>query len=245
VLTNLISNVFRIVVAMAVVQAFAFNLPWRSEGYAPPELRRRGDEGRSAASTPRFVSNSHFRVVYPPSLDAEEAEHLLNFFESTRTDLLRRVSAAGVQPRLPHLEIIINETTGDFVGRTGMPPWAVAATKNNTIELQPLRLLKQRRILETTLRHELVHVLIDAVGGGQTPRWFAEGLAVYIAGEGRLFRKQVSLISADEIDHAFASARSADDLRRAYAAAYKLVAELIRSEGEDKVWKRIANQSYS
>lgn len=214
-------------------------------GYAHPESRRRGDEGRSTASTHRFVSNPHFRVVYPQSLDAEQAERVLNILETGRVDLLQRVSEAGIKTRFPDLEIVVNETTGDFVGRTGMPPWAVAATRDNTIELQPLALLKRRGILETALRHELVHVLIDAMGAGQTPRWFTEGMALYVAGEGRLFERQASPLSAEKIDRALASAKSADEMRAAYGAAYNFVKQLIRVEGENKVWKRLADRSYS
>jgi stage II sporulation protein D len=192
-------------------------------------------------------ATSHFRIVHPPTLDTRDVEFMLSLLESTRSDLLRRVSAAGIQPRFPSLEIVVNETTGDFVGRTGMPAWAAAATKRNTIELQPLKLLKQRRILETTVRHELVHVLIDAIGGGQTPRWLTEGMAVYVAGEGRLIESQQQLnsMSAPTIEQALASAKSPADMRNAYAAAYNLVKHLIRSEGEQKVWKRVADHSYS
>ena len=214
-------------------------------GYAHPELRRRGDEGRSTASTLRYVSNSHFRVVHPQSLDSEAAEHVLNILESGRRELLHRVSAAGIKTRFPNLEIVINETTGDFVGRTRMPPWAAAATKDNSIELQPLRVLKQRGILETTLRHELVHVLVDTIAGGAAPRCFTEGMALYVAGEGRLFERQASSISAEKIDEALSSAKSAAEMRAAYAAAYNFVKQLIRVEGENKVWKRFADRSYS
>jgi stage II sporulation protein D len=191
--------------------------------------------------------NSHFRVVYGRTLDTRDVEYVLSLLESARSELLRRVELAGVHPRFPNLEIVINETTGDFVGRTGMPPWAAAATRRNTIELQPLKLLKQRRIVETTLRHELVHVLIDAIGGGQTPRWLTEGMAVYVAGEGRLLESepQMSLMSPATVDHALASPKSATDMRNAYAAAYNLVKQLIRGEGEQKIWKRVADRSYS
>jgi hypothetical protein len=172
---------------------------------------------------------------------------VLGLLESARSELLRRVAAAGLQPRFPNLEIVINETTGDFVGRTGMPAWAAAASRRNTVDLQPLKLLKQRRILETTLRHELVHVLIDALGGGQTPRWLAEGMAVYIAGEGRFFESPppMSSISAPTVEQALASVKSATEMRNAYAAAYQLVKRLILSEGEHKIWKRLADRSYS
>jgi hypothetical protein len=192
-------------------------------------------------------ATSHFRIVHPQTLDTRDVESVLSLLESTRSNLLRRVSAAGLQPRFPDLEIVLNETTGDFVGRTGMPPWAAAASKRNTVELQPLKLLKQRRILETTLRHELVHVLIDALGGGQTPRWITEAMAVYVAGEGRLIdnQPQINSMSPPTVEQALASAKSATDMRNAYAAAYNLVKQLIRSEGENKVWQKIADRSDS
>jgi hypothetical protein len=239
-----IFKVLVIGIVIVLAHTVAHHFPGRSVGYAHPELRRRGDEGRSTASTLRFVSNSHFRVAYPQTLDAEQAELVLNILETGRTEILQRVSVAGIRTRFPNLEIVVNETTGDFVGRTGMPSWAAAATKGDTIELQPLALLKRRGILETTLRHELVHVLIDTIGGGQTPRWFTEGMAIYVAGEGRLFEKQLTPLSAEKIDQALASAKSADQMRAAYGGAYNFVKQLIRVEGENKVWKRLADRSY-
>jgi len=188
--------------------------------------------------------SSHFRLVHPQTVDRRDAEYVLNLLETNRTELLRRVSSAGIEAQFPNLEVVFNETTGDFAGRTGMPPWAAAATKKNKIELQPLKLLKQRRILETTLRHELVHVLIDAIGGGQTPRWLTEGMALFVAGEGRLLEQKNSM-SVAAVEQALTAPKSAGEMKSAYAAAYTLVKELIRAEGEKKVWKRVADRSYS
>ena len=188
--------------------------------------------------------SAHFRLVHPQTVDADDAKYVLDLLEHDRSELLQRVTNAGLDVRLPTLEIVFNTTTGDFVARTGMPSWAAAATRKNRIELQPLALLKQRRILETALRHELAHALIDALGNGQTPRWLAEGMAIYVAGEGRRFHITNST-SAANIEQAFATAKSAEDMKAAYAAAYHLVRELIRREGENKVWKRLADRSYS
>ena len=190
--------------------------------------------------------SSHFRLVLPQTVERRDAEHILNLLETNRTELLQRVSSAGIEASLPNLEVVFNETTGDFVGRTGMPPWAAAATNRNKIELQPFKLLKQRRILETTLRHELVHVLIDAIGGDQAPRWLTEGMAIFFAGEGRLLEsnRQTSAMSAAMVEQALTAPKSAGEMKSAYAAAYNLVKELIRAEGEKKVWKRVAHRSY-
>jgi stage II sporulation protein D (peptidoglycan lytic transglycosylase) len=189
-------------------------------------------------------SSSHFRLIYPQTTKPEEAEQVLQLLESTRADLMQRVAAAGIESHFPNLDILFNETTGDFVGRTRMPAWAAAATKNNTIELQPLKTLKQRRVLETTLRHELAHVLIESVGRGQSPRWLAEGMALHLAGEGKLIERYApeSQISAETIERMLATANSSTEMRTAYAAAYKSVRDLIRTEGESKIWKRISER---
>jgi hypothetical protein len=186
--------------------------------------------------------SSHFRLIYPRSVDSRESEEVLRLLETNRGELLRRASAAELNVKFPDLEVVFNETTGDFVGRTGMPPWAAAATRKNRIELQPLALLKQRRILETTLRHELAHALIDTLSNGQTPRWLTEGMAIYLAGEGRLLERYRSdePISSETLESLLNAPKSLEEMRTAYANAYVLVRELIRSRGENTLWKRLA-----
>ena len=196
--------------------------------------------------TPRLtLRNEGLRINYPNTISQREAEGLLSLLQTSQKSLLARVAAAGIAVQFPALEVFINETTGDFVGRTGQPAWAAAATKGNRIELQPLATLKRRRILETTVRHELVHALVDVIGHGRTPRWLAEGLAVHLAGEGRMVaryepRKRMSI---EEIEKQLAdnkSDQSANAMRATYAAAYSEVKRLIDSEGEASVWKRVA-----
>ena len=195
-------------------------------------------------SANRSMRSEHFRVTFPRSLETNEVTALVSLLESTRAQLVRRT---GGKASLPQLEVVVNETTGDFTGRTGMPPWAAGATKNSRIELQPLALLKKRRILETTLRHELVHVIVESMGDGQTPRWLTEGMALYMAGEGALLPQspETKTMAVEMIEQKLTSAGTSAEMQSAYAAAFRIVSQLVRIEGENKVWKRVADRNYS
>jgi stage II sporulation protein D len=213
--------------------SWSSDLLWRDElrfSTAPRTIQR----------TRRTLSGEQVRVSYPASVEQREIESLLSEVQSHRRSLEARLSAAGLSTHLPTVEIFVNETTGNFVGRTGQPPWAAGASKGNRIELQPLTVLKRRNVLTTTLRHELVHVLIDNIGG-HTPRWFAEGLAIYFAGEGPLVSSNStrSTITTDQIEQRLAAAKTAAEMKAAYAAAYNEVRRLVNSEGETKVWRRL------
>ena len=190
--------------------------------------------------------SSHFTVTFPRKTDAREIDRVLELLEAQRSNLAGRLASAGIETQIPDVEIVFNQTTGDFAGRTGVSSWAAAATRNRRIELQPLSLLKQRGILETTLRHELVHVVLDAIGGPQTPRWLAEGMAIYFSGEGKLLERygRGPSLAVNELEQKLAAVHSAEEMKIAYANAYKLVRDLVRREGETKVWKRVAQHSY-
>ena len=197
-------------------------------------------------TVPRLSLRSEdFRLNYPASVNQRDAEALLSLLQSSRKSLLARAAAAGVKIQFPVLEVVVNETTGDFVGRTGMPIWAAAATRGNKIELQPIETLKRRRILETTVRHELVHTMIDLVSRGRAPRWLAEGFALHLAGEGRLVaryepRKRMTVAEIDKQLGYWTSTVSAAEMREVYAAAYGEVRRLVKNEGEANVWKLLS-----
>ena len=190
------------------------------------------------------ISSEHFHVSYPSSINRRDADQVLNTLESARADYLHRANAASVSMSdIPTLEIHLNESTGDFTARTGQPWWAAAATKGNRIELQPIGILKHRGVLITTLRHELAHAVIDTVSHNRAPRWLEEGFAIYLAGEGSMFAGYLTKakLSPDEIEKGLERPGSQQAMRMFYAAAYIEVNRLIQTDGEVRVWLRIAN----
>ncbi len=224
----------------------AADLMWGSQPQVPLAPFSGTAITRSYRDRARFTLRSeYFRLSYPATVSRREAEAMLNLLQVSRTSLLARAAAAGFNVQLPALEVFVNETTGDFVGRTGQPAWAAAATNGSKIELQPLATLKRRLILETTLRHELAHALVDVVSHGRAPRWLAEGLAVHLAGEGRMVSRYQprTRMSIEAIEKQLANNGGADsaNMRAAYAAAYSEVKRLLDSEGEAGVWRRAAN----
>lgn len=199
----------------------------------------------AASVSPRVIvlSSEHFRVTYPADVDRRDANQVLSTLESARADFLRRANTGSISiGDLPTLEIRLNESTGDFTARTGQPWWAAAATKGNRIELQPVRILKSRGVLTTTLRHELAHVVIDAVSHNHAPRWLEEGFALYLAGEGStIWRYQKRALSTEELEKRLERPGSQQDMRALYADAYRTVFDLIKTGGEASVWKKLAS----
>jgi stage II sporulation protein D (peptidoglycan lytic transglycosylase) len=195
---------------------------------------------RLPVSPSRFltISSEHFRVTYPANSDRRDANQVLTILENARADYLRR---AGNPSGPGMLDIRINESTGDFTGRTGQPWWAAAATKGNKIELQPIAILKRRGVLNTTLKHELAHVIIDVVSHDRAPRWLEEGFAIYLAGEGAMYsHPNRGMLIDEELEKRLEHPRSQADMRSAYSDAYWKVKEMVRNGGESSVWKRLA-----
>jgi hypothetical protein len=195
-------------------------------------------------TSPRFItiSSEHFRVTYPADVARREADQVLSILESTRSDFVRRASSASISASIPSMSIRFNDSTGDFVGRTGQPWWAAAATKGNRIEMQPLALLQRRGVLTTTLRHELAHAIIDNISRDRAPRWLEEGFAIYLAGEGSIFSNHIKrgAMATEELERRLEHPRTQPEMRSLYAQAYLNVSQMVRNEGEASVWRRVA-----
>src|SRR5205807_9526990 len=118
--------------------------------------------------------SEHFELLTTqPGPDAQllsVAENLLTVLES---DLGWRLN---FKP-----QIKIYPTLDAYRNSTGQPGWIAAYTRGSVISLQPLDTLRNKSILESTLRHEFTHLLVEARAHPGTPLWFREGLVLYLA----------------------------------------------------------------
>jgi stage II sporulation protein D len=190
------------------------------------------------------LSSEHFHVSYPAGLARVEIEAVLRTLEAAHLDMLTRTGPAHLSLPNTAIDVLIHETTQDFIAATGQSWWVAGITHGRQIELQPLSILRRRRIFTSTLRHEYTHAVIEAIGQGRTPRWLAEGLAIGFAGEGASllrFRPKREM-SVDELEGGLAGPHSAAEMRSLYASAYLKVRALIQEESEPAVWRRLRAQ---
>ena len=189
------------------------------------------------------LSSEHFHISYSPSVARVEIESVLRTLEAAHEDMHRRLIAASIKlPGASTFDVVIHDTTQSFTAATGQQWFAAGATRGRQIQLQPIPVLRRRRILTSTLRHEYAHSVIEAIGEGRTPRWLAEGLAIHFAGEATMLKRFESRkrLSLDELESKLEHPASAAEMRAHYADASREVLALIQNEGEPHVWRRVA-----
>jgi len=94
-----------------------------------------------------------------------------------RDDLAR---VLGV-PLPPRVTLRFHPTTDDYERVTGRAWFTSGAVIGDELHLLPVGVLHERAMLERTIRHELVHLMTDAILKGR-PLWVREGAAIHFAG---------------------------------------------------------------
>jgi stage II sporulation protein D len=149
----------------------------------------------------------------------------------------RELRAAAERTRLAppeRLQIRVYPDIATFRNATAEPGWVAAVTTGNTIHLQPPAALRSRGALDATLRHELLHALVEAHAAPTLPLWFREGLAGYL--ERPAARAGAHIPSEADLRQTADPARA----RRAYGDAAATVAGLVKRYGEATVFGWVA-----
>ncbi|HKF20794.1 MAG TPA: SpoIID/LytB domain-containing protein [Candidatus Angelobacter sp.] len=131
------------------------------------------------------------------------------------------------------VQLRVFPTLDAYRNTTGQPGWIAAYTRGHRISLQPVAVLKDKSILESTLRHEFTHLLVEARAHEGTPLWFREGLVLYFADRDRPFAP-VTMTEA-EMEAALERAASQEAVKHAYAAARTRVGSMVEQYGKETV----------
>ncbi|MFY9609046.1 MAG: SpoIID/LytB domain-containing protein [Blastocatellia bacterium] len=211
---------------------------WLPAAFSLPAREGSNDDRRELT-----IKSEHFRISYTAGVQRGEIESVLRTLEAADKDMRRRLTLGSMNlPEAPAVDVTVHVSTQSFTAATGQPWFAAGATRGRRIQLQPLAVLRRRRILMTTLRHEYAHAVIETVGEGRTPRWLAEGLAIHFAGESAMLRRFESKnrMPLDELERRLERPPSAAQMRALYADAGREIRALIQKEGESRVWRRAA-----
>lgn len=116
---------------------------------------------------------------------------------------------------------------------TGEPGWVAASTLGHTVRMQPVALLRAHSALDSTLRHEFIHLLVEAHARPGLPLWFREGIVLYLSNPAEV--NSVSASANQDLERMFEHTEDRGQMEQAYAAARGRVAALVQQNGRDTV----------
>jgi len=210
-------------------------------GFSAEQILSNFFPGTTVSSQPSvepdpIASSEHFELIYPASQEPW-VKQALGTLEQWRKELGARAEALPSRVRVQTWA-----ATEEFIRATGQPGWMAATSDGQSIALEPLALLARKRILNQTLRHELTHLVVHRLCAKGVPRWFEEGLVLYLTGE-RIEPRTTARAPEQKLEAAIARPRSEAEMKAAYAQAVDRVRRLARRQGDRALWRVLEHPS--
>jgi stage II sporulation protein D len=172
-------------------------------------------------------SDEHFDLISTsPEVDSE--------ILSAANQILRRSEHSVGWTLSTRVKLQVFPTLDSYRDTTGQPGWVAASTRGSTIRLQPIKELRRRSILESTLQHELFHLLVEARGSVNTPLWFREGLVLYLS-DSEVPPTACLPMHVEQIEQILKQGDTRENTRRAYVSAHRIIADLVAPYGKQEV----------
>jgi hypothetical protein len=186
------------------------------QGKTAEEILRQYFPGLSIGGPPRSrttAAPAAATSIYVPPGDEGEQAALVRQTQRARDEMAK---ALGVAPSA-RLSLRFHPTTAEYERATGEPWFTSAAWVDGELHLLPLTVLRDRGVLDRTIRRGLVHLMIDPALQSR-PAWVREGAALYFSdprqdssGGGRVQcpsdRELLQPTSAGALTNAYARAR--------------------------------------
>jgi len=135
--------------------------------------------GATGATATAVASGVGGVALALPDQDEGERDAIAQLTGQARNDIalaLRLATPARVTVRF-------HPTTASYERSTGKPWFTSGAIVGGELHLVPLASLRERGMLDRTIRHELVHLMADPILRDRAA-WVREGAAIYFAGWG-------------------------------------------------------------
>jgi stage II sporulation protein D len=125
-------------------------------------------------------------------------------------------------------QIKVYPTIAIYRDATGEPGWVAASTMGSVVRLQPVSTLQRTYALDSTLRHEFLHMLIESQASPKAPLWLREGLAIYLSNPEGV---RPARVDVDALERQLHSLRSEEEMRAGYRSCAAAVADAVEKNG--------------
>jgi len=132
-------------------------------------------------SVPGRTASGMEVMVSLPDDDEGERAAIVRGTARARDEVAR---ALGVSPP-PRVTLRFHPTTDAYEKATGQPWFTSGTLVRGEIHVLPLATLRDRGLVDRTIRHELVHLMTDTALA-RRPAWVREGAAIFYAGDAPL-----------------------------------------------------------
>jgi stage II sporulation protein D len=197
------------------------------EGHDPTQILNFYFPGTIAAITPRghgyqTVAGAGWTLLSTDPSNATVADGNAAWGRAQALFALPSSRPHPVVEELPSTEL--------FRQTTGEPGWVLAATRGNSIFLQPAGVRRSNGGTQALLLHEFLHVLVEQQAGKTSPLWLREGLVEFLANpeDGE---QVTAALPASEVNAALNHPSGAIASRRAHHDAAHLAALLCARYG--------------
>ncbi len=136
-------------------------------------------------------------------------------------------------------QVKVYPTVAIYRDATGEPGWVAASTLGSEIRLQPIGTLQRTHSLDSTLRHEFLHMLIESQARPSTPLWLREGLAIYLSNPETA---KPAKVDVDVLERQLHSLRTEQEMRASYQACAGAVADAVEKNGLSKVLEWVSSK---